>query len=294
MSGNNSMRVEIRNVAFAALLCGLRPLSAQPGPPDGLGGNVQGAPSGLAQESALQAIETSLFPPPLANLPSPSADARNFEGNWASDASVFQEFEIRSDLYGNKIPFNQSGRKVMDRRLAATDAGTPFLNASARCRPPGPPWQRIISQFRVFQSHRRVDFFFSVYHGRWSVFLDPAAAPPAAKEYMGRSMAHWDGDTLVVETSDFKDGLWLDLHGTPVSANAKLIQRIRKVREDRWFLEIVTTVDDPKYYRRPWSWVRTYSWRPDLSLLQEFNCEDQAGDKNNTATMGGLIPEPED
>lgn len=253
---------------------------------------MQGAPSGLAQESALQAVEKPLFPPPLADLPPPSADPRNFEGNWASDASVFKEFEIRSDLYGDKIPFTELGRKVMDRRLAATNAGTPFLNASARCRPPGPPWQRIVSQFRVFQSNRSIEFFFSVYHGRWSVFLDPAATPTTAKEYMGRSIAHWDGDTLVVETGDFKDGLWLDLHGTPAFANAKLIQRIRKVRQDRWFLEIVTTVDDPKYYTRPWSWVRTYSWRPDLSLLQEFNCEDQAGDKNNTATMGGLIPEP--
>lgn len=256
---------------------------------------MQGAPSGLAQESALQAIEASLFPPPLANLPSPSLDPQNFEGNWASDASVAIEFEIRSDLYGNKIPFSELGRKVMDRRLAATEAGTPFLNASARCRPTGPPWQRIVSQFRVFQSKRSVDFFFSVYHGRWSVLLNPAVAPPAnTKEYMGRSMAHWDGDTLVVETSDFKDRLWLDFNGTPASATAKLIHRIRKVHEDRWFLEIVTTVDDPKYYTRPWSWVRTYTWRPDLSLLQEYNCEEQAGDKNNTATLGGMIPEPQD
>jgi len=65
------------------------------------------------------------------------------------------------------------------------------------------------------------------------------------------SKGHWHGDTLVVETSGYKDGLWLDVNGTPTSKHAKLWQRIRKVKTDHWFLEIVYTLDDPTYYTRP-------------------------------------------
>jgi hypothetical protein len=230
-----------------------------------------------------------MFPPLPANAPEPSADPRNFDGTWFPEGML--EFQIKRDMFGNKTPFTPAGQKVMDRRVDSLKQGTPYLNASAKCVPMGQPWQMDLNMpFQVFQSKDRLDVLFEEYHGALQIVLDPAKAPPAG--YMGRSVAHWDGDTLVVETTGYKDGFWMDVNGTPASKNAKLTQRFRKIKTDRWFLEVVFTLDDPTYYTRPWSWVRAYAWRPDMQIFREYNCEQQTGAKNGLDPS--LVPEPND
>jgi hypothetical protein len=194
-------------------------------------------------------------------------------------------------MYGSNVPFNPAGQKVSERRAKSLKDGTPFINASSRCIPVGQPWQMDLNfPFYIFQSKDRFDILFEEYHGLVQIAMDPAKAPPPG--YMGRSIGHWDGDTLVVETTGFKDGIWLDVNGTPASRDAKLTQRIRKVKTDQWFLEVVFTLDDPTYYTHPWSWVRDYSWRPDMALFHEYNCELQTGAKNGLDAS--LVPEPRD
>ena len=229
-------------------------------------------------------------PPPLAaNAPQPPPDPRNFDGAWYHEGML--EFQIRMDMYGNKVPFNPAGQKVSDRRAKSLKDGTPFINASSRCIPVGQPWQMDLNfPFYIFQSKDRFDILFEEYHGLVQIVMDPAKAPPPG--YMGRSIGHWDGDTLVVETTGLKDAIWLDVNGTPASKDARLTQRIRKVKTDHWFLEVVFTLDDPTYYTHPWTWVRDYSWRPDMALFHEYNCELQTGAKNGLDSS--LVPEPQD
>jgi hypothetical protein len=194
-------------------------------------------------------------------------------------------------MYYQPTPFNDAGRKVMTRRVQSLRDGTPFLNASAACIPMGQAWQMELNMpFQIFQTKDRLEMIFEEYHGLVTISMDPAKAPPAG--YMGRSVAHWDGDTLVVETSSYKDGLWLDVNGTPASKNAKITQRIRKVKTDRWYLEAIWTIDDPTYYTRPWSFARRYDWRPDMTMFREYNCELQTGAEGGLDPS--LIPEPQD
>jgi hypothetical protein len=179
----------------------------------------------------------------------------------------------------------------MQRRVKSLKDGTPFINASALCYPVGQPWQMDLNMpFRIVQSKERLEFLFEEYHGYIQVQMQPAKL--SGTSYMGNSIGHWDGDTLVVETTGFKDGLWLDVNGTPASKNAKLTQRIRKVKTDHWYLEIQFTLDDPTYYTRPWSWMRDYSWRPDMAVFREYNCELQTGAKGGLDPSLG--PEPKD
>ncbi|HLH30750.1 MAG TPA: hypothetical protein VKY31_06075, partial [Terriglobia bacterium] len=58
-------------------------------------------------------------------------------------------------------------------------------------------------------------------------------------------------DTLVVQTTGFPDGMWLDRGGTPMTDAAKITERIRRVNYGR--MEIEITVDDPKAYTKPWT-----------------------------------------
>jgi len=255
--------------------------------------------------SPVEKLVTALPPPqpgggppmlPLAaDAPMPSADPHDLQGTWIHNQPL--QFRMQRDMYGVLVPYNMEGAKVLARRVNSLKNGAPFINASAICRPPGPQWQRDLNfPFQIFQSKDWIEFVFEEYHGRWQLILDPAKAPrPAQKNYMGYSVAHWDGGTLVVESSEFKQPLWLDVDGTPLSANGKIVQRIRKVDngERAPFLEIVSTFIDPTYYTRPWSVVRTYGWNPDLTVFTEYNCEEQIGDPSVRADAG-LVPEPQD
>jgi hypothetical protein len=223
-----------------------------------------------------------------ADAPMPSSDPRNFEGTWFQAKPGV----ITADMFGNKkLPFTPAGQKVLDRRLKGFREGNPFINASALCLPTGQPWQMDSpAPFEIFQTADRLDFLFEEYHGMDQVLIEPAKA--GAPGYMGQSIGHWDGNTLVVETSGFKDGLWLDINGTPASKDAKLTQRIRKVKSDQWYLEVQYTLDDPAYYTRGWAWARSYVWRPDMTLFRDFDCELQTGAKGGLTP--GLVPEPKD
>ena len=234
--------------------------------------------------------------PPLApGAPMPAADPRDLQGTWIHNQGL--QFRIQRDMYDAALPYTMEGAKVLARRVNSLKNGAPFINASATCRPPGPQWQRDLNMpFQIFHSKDWIEFVFEEYHGRWQVILDQSKAPrPAQKSYMGYSTAHWNGDTLVVESRDFKQALWLDVDGTPLSASGKLVQRIRKVDngDHAPFLEIITTIVDPTYYTRPWSVVRTFGWHPGLTVFGEYNCEEQIGDPSVSADAG-LLPEPQD
>ena len=280
------------------------------GPGPGLQGPPPGAPAGFmppppppltpAQQlvAALPGIgPAGLIPtPPVApDAEMPSADPRDLQGTWFHNQAL--DPRIRQDMYGNATPFTMEGARILARRVTSERQGRPYVNASAICRPPGQQWQNDLNfPFQVFQSEDWIEFVYREYHGRWHIVLDPDAAPaPTSKAYMGRSIGHWEGDTLVVETRDWKQALWLDVEGTPLSADGKLVQRIRKVDSGnrKPFLEIVTTITDPKYYTDPWSIIRTYGWHPGLTLFEEYNCEEQIGAPDANADAG-LVPEPTD
>jgi hypothetical protein len=268
------------------------------GPPrlDGLKTGAYGLTTGPGGGLDFQVKHNGNVRPPgplPPDAPPPSQDPRDFEGSWLGD-QYLDAFEIKSDAYGNYVPFNEAGRRVMDMRLLANDNHRPYITPSIVCRSSGAPRDLIRVRFRIFQSKDKIDVLSNANRTWWQIALNPAIALPAGtRSYTGRSVGHWDGDTLVIETTGFRHRLYLSFRGTPLSPNGKLTDRIRKVHEDRSFLEIVTTVDDPTFYRRPWSYVRTYAWRPDMAVLDEYNCEEQVGDKSNDPTAG-FQPEPND
>lgn len=294
----------------AAAQAALAPISFGPSPAGGAaaGGKPAGGPPAAAPSSepdsdlivpemnangskSSEELLKVFVPPAPPNLPDPPADPRNLEGTWIHNTLLVTE--IAHDLYGNRPPFNDRARKVLRRRIATLEAGKPYSNASATCHPPGPPWQEDLNfPFKIFQSRHRIEILFQEFHGLETISMDPNPTP-APPNFGGHSVGHWDGDTLVVVTSGFNQAPWMDVIGTPASSKAVITQRFRKRHQGIWFLEIETTLDDPTFYTHPWSWVRTFSWRPDLEILKEYDCETQLGDKTNNAN-GGLVPEPPD
>jgi hypothetical protein len=106
------------------------------------------------------------------------------------------------------------------------------------------------------------------------IFIDGRPLPDdPTPTWNGYSVARWDGDALVVQTLGFRDGLWLDMGGSPMSDAAKMTERIR--RPNFGSLEIDVTVDDPKVYTRPWTVSLKQMLALDLELMDEFCLENE-------------------
>jgi hypothetical protein len=108
------------------------------------------------------------------------------------------------------------------------------------------------------------------------IFTDgrPLPVDPQPSFY-GYSTGKWGGDTLVVQTNGFRDGLWLDISGTPLTDAAMVTERFHSPTFGS--LEIDVTIDDPKAYTKPWTiWVNQ-SRVVDTDLL-EFFCMDNEKD----------------
>ena len=201
-------------------------------------------------------------------------------------------FLIDHDVNDMRPPYNPRAHKLLRKRLQSIADSKPFLNAAAECRPPGLLWQLDMNPFLIFQSKDRIDVLYQEYHGLQTIYMNPADAP-RTPSYMGTSIGHWEGDTLVVVTKGMKQPIWLDVDGTPASANAIITERIRKVNDGRPSLRFEITLDDPAYYTHPWTWVRDFAWRPDDQVLSEYDCETEVGDKTGNSAAG-LVPEPAD
>ena len=91
--------------------------------------------------------------------------------------------------------------------------------------------------------------------------------------WSGYSTGHWEGDTLVVESSGFRDDLWLDLAGSPLTSAAHVVERFRRPSFGK--LEIEVTVDDPKAYTRPWTVTLHQNLVLDTELIEETCLENE-------------------
>lgn len=106
------------------------------------------------------------------------------------------------------------------------------------------------------------------------IFLDGRPLPKDPNPtFKGYSVGHWEGDALVVETIGYRDGLWLDLKGDPLTATGRTTERIR--RPNFGTLEVEVTIDDPKVYTRPWSAKRYLKIAFDTELMEDICNENE-------------------
>jgi hypothetical protein len=98
--------------------------------------------------------------------------------------------------------------------------------------------------------------------------------------FNGYSSGKWEGDRLVVQTIGFRDDIWLDGAGHPLTESARVTERFRRPTYGR--LEIEITVDDAKAYAAPWTVTLAHDIALDTDLLEYF-CENE---KDNSHLVG--------
>ena len=109
------------------------------------------------------------------------------------------------------------------------------------------------------------------------IFMDGRPLPDNNPQpwWYGYSTGKWDGDTLVVQTTGFRDDVWLDVEGSPLTGTGKITERIRRVNYGN--LEVEVTVEDPKSYTKPWTVTVKQKILLDNDLI-EFVCAENERD----------------
>ena len=94
--------------------------------------------------------------------------------------------------------------------------------------------------------------------------------------FMGYSVGHWEGDTLVVDSAGFNDQGWLDAFGHPQSEDLRIRERFH--RRDFGHMDLELTIDDPKMYTKPFTVKVTEVLIPDSDVL-EYVCAENEKDR---------------
>ena len=138
------------------------------------------------------------------------------------------------------------GRPLGERCLAA------FGNAS------GPPMLPVIynSNYQIVQSEKHVMILVEMPHDARIIHLDGTRLPAAIRPWLGHSVGRWEGDTLIVETTQFNPQQYLQIGGgatyrrAPTSSKLKVVERFKRTSATSIHYEF--TVEDPEIFVGPW------------------------------------------
>jgi hypothetical protein len=151
-------------------------------------------------------------------------------------------------------------------------------NPDAHCLPMGLMQFHLHPQPRkIIQTPALIVILYEGNAGIRQIFTDGRSLPNNDPQpwWYGYSIGKWDGDTLVVETSGFRDDGWLDIWGSPLTDAAKMTERFRRVNYG--VMEIDVTIDDPKAYTKPFTVRVNHRVIVDNEMI-EFICNENNKD----------------
>ena len=177
------------------------------------------------------------------------------------------------------LPYQPWAAALVKQRTADQSKDDPHV----RCLPDNPPRPYGLPHLtKALHTPRLLVLLNEVNAMYRQIFIDGRPLPEdPTPSWNGYSTAAWEGDTLVVRTIGFRDGLWLDTSGSTMSDAAKMTERIR--RPNFGTLEIEVTVDDPKTYTRPWTLSMPQTIVLDTELIDEFCLENEKSSQRMNA-----------
>jgi hypothetical protein len=169
-------------------------------------------------------------------------------GAQCTDTQISREFINIASTWKGPVPYRPWAADLVKKR--SIEQG---LDPNVHCMPRDAPriWTDDYYK-RIFQVSDRVLILTERNMQYRQIFTDGRSVPQDANPtWNGYSTGHWEGDTLVVKTTGFRDDLWLDAAGNPLTEQATTIERIR--RPNYGNLEVEITISDPKAYTTPWT-----------------------------------------
>jgi hypothetical protein len=142
-----------------------------------------------------------------------------------------------------------------------------------RCQPPGLP--RLGPPDKIVQNAREIIFLYEDVSGPFFRIVPLRAGVKRADDsesYLGDATAHWEGDTLVVESRNFNDLTWLTDDGAFHSTELKVTERLTRNGDQ---MEWLARADDPKVLAEPWQLRPRVMQRTDVEMAEPAPCVEQ-------------------
>jgi hypothetical protein len=147
---------------------------------------------------------------------------------------------------GNVIPYKPDTLKIKQDNFAHSLERDPEV----KCLTPGVPRINYLPYpFTISQSDNKVMLVYGYSNVGRTIHLDKAE-DPGYPQWMGHSVGRWEGETLVVDVTEFNQTNWLDRAGNFVSEEVKVTERYTPMSKDHINYEV--TIDDPATFTRPW------------------------------------------
>lgn len=231
---------------------------------------------------------TPRLPDGKANLSAPAprmADGKpDLSGVWQGAGPIYR-FNIAQDLKPGDIqPWAEA---LFLQRVRDSRKDSPL----ARCLPVSVPFHNFFNLTRIVQTPALfVMLYESPNSPHRTIFVDGRDLPKNPNPtWLGYSVGHWEGDTLVVTTAGFNDLGWLDSAGHPQTESLRITERLR--RRDFGHMDFEITIDDPKVFTRPFTIKTERLLNPDTDLLEDV-CENER-DRTHLSGDTGIRLSPE-
>ena len=214
--------------------------------------------------------------PRMPNPPGP-APKRDLSGVWVGPNNNKAERVPPMTPAGEALFTERKGYGNASRIVGASN--DPFIT----CDPLGFPRNLLAhavssrGRFIVGSAPDRLLFAYEQQRVWREVWMDGRALPKAVdvrgapeSRYYGHSVGRWENDTtLVIDTMGVDERPWLDEEGHPRSSSARIQERY--ARQDQYNLQLTVTIDDPKYYTKPWTFMNAnFYWVMGQEFAETF------------------------
>jgi hypothetical protein len=169
------------------------------------------------------------------------------------------------------LPYSDWSKEQMKKRRANHGREDPHTY----CMPPNFPRAWTLPQYiKIVQTPELLVLLHEFNAAYREVFLDGRPLPEKPNPtWNGYSTAHWEGDTLIIETNGIRDDMWLDIQGSPVTESAHVTERLKRINFG--IMQVEIAVDDPKAYIRAWSVTIEMAIQVDTDMLEEICLDDE-------------------
>ena len=173
---------------------------------------------------------------------------------------------------GHVPPIVSAARERMAQRRRADVAGDyKNLSADTRCLVGNTPSVPLVpalynNNIEIVQSADSVLIEVEMVHDARIIHLNAKHQPPSVRQWFGDSVGHWEGDTLVVETTNFND----ETHYRGATKDLKVTERFKRVSDKT--IEYRATMEDPSTWTKPWSIELAFNSVP--GPLYEYACHE--------------------
>jgi hypothetical protein len=200
----------------------------------------------------------AVMPGPGGEVPAPPVLALGAMGGVPGGVGVVE---------GEEIPYKPDAVEKKKANFADILSRDP----ETKCYLPGVPRASYLPYpFQIVQGTGKIMMIFEYAGANRTIHMDKITPSPV-ESWMGFSVGHWEGDTLVVDTTSLQEDTWFDRAGNFHSDELHVVERLTPLTP--YHLTYEATIEDPKVFTRPWKIsMPLYRHMEKNARLMEYNC----------------------